>query len=97
MDSFCIAAGSPNTEAAHAWINWILIPENSITDLQHHGFHTGMKEMEKLISELAPDLEKGDMVFFGPEEVKTMRTQVLNSSIDRLVDILNKAKAEAGA
>jgi spermidine/putrescine transport system substrate-binding protein len=97
MDCFCIAAGSPNTEAAHAWINWILIPENSITDLQHHGFHTGMKEMETLISELAPDLEKGDMIFFKADEVKTMHTQVLNSSIDRLVDILNKAKAEAGA
>jgi spermidine/putrescine transport system substrate-binding protein len=97
MDTFCIAAGSPNTEAAHAWINWILIPENSITDLEYHGYHTGMKEMEQLITELAPDLVKGDMIFFKPEEVKTMHTQVLNSSIDRLVDILNKAKAKAGA
>ena len=97
MDTFCIAAGSPNTEAAHAWINWILIPENSIKDLEYHGYHTGMKEMEQLISELAPDLVKGDMIFFKPEEVKTMHTQVLNSSIDRLVDILNKAKAKAGA
>jgi hypothetical protein len=26
-----------------------------------------------------------------------MHTQVLNTSIDRLVDILNKAKAKAGA
>jgi spermidine/putrescine transport system substrate-binding protein len=97
MDTFCIAAGSPNTEAAHAWINWILIPENSIKDLEYHGYHTGMKEMEQLISELAPDLVKGDMIFFKPEEVETMHTQVLNSSIDRLVDILNKAKAKAGA
>jgi spermidine/putrescine transport system substrate-binding protein len=97
MDTFCIAAGSPNTEAAHAWINWILIPENSITDLEYHGYHTGMKEMEQLITELAPDLVKGDMIFFKPEEVKTMHTQVLNTSIDRLVDILNKAKAKAGA
>ena len=97
MDTFCIAAGSPNTEAAHAWINWILIPENSITDLEYHGYHTGMKEMEQLITELAPDLVKGDMIFFKPEEVETMHTQVLNSSIDRLVDILNKAKAKAGA
>jgi len=97
MDTFCIAAGSPNTEAAHAWINWILIPENSIMDLEYHGYHTGMKEMEQLITELAPDLVKGDMIFFEPEQVKTMHTQVLNTSIDRLVDILNKAKAKAGA
>jgi spermidine/putrescine transport system substrate-binding protein len=53
--------------------------------------------MEQLITELAPDLVKGDMIFFKPEEVETMHTQVLNSSIDRLVDILNKAKAKAGA
>jgi spermidine/putrescine transport system substrate-binding protein len=97
MDTFCIAAGAPNAEAAHAWINWILIPENSIKDLEYHGYNTGMKNMETLISELAPDLVKGDMIFFADEQVKTMHTQVLNSSIDRFVDILNKAKAKAGA
>ena len=97
MDTFCIAAGAPNAEAAHAWINWIMIPENSIKDLEYHGYNTGMKNMETLISELAPDLVKGDMIFFADEQVKTMHTQVLNSSIDRFVDILNKAKAKAGA
>jgi spermidine/putrescine transport system substrate-binding protein len=97
MDTFCIAAGAPNTEAAHAWINWILIPENSIQDLEYHGYNTGMKNMETLIGELAPDLVKGDMIFFADEQVKTMHTQVLNSSIDRFVEILNKAKAKAGA
>ncbi|CAB4618287.1 unannotated protein [freshwater metagenome] len=97
MDTFCIAAGAPNAEAAHAWINWILIPENSIQDLEYHGYHTGMKDMEKLITELAPDLVKGEIIFFSAEEVKTMHTQVLNTSIDRLVDILNKAKSKAGA
>jgi spermidine/putrescine transport system substrate-binding protein len=97
MDNFCIAAGAPNAEAAHSWINWILIPENSVRDLQYHGYNTGMKNMESLISELAPDLVNGDMIFFADEQVKTMHTQVLNSSIDRFVDILNKAKAKAGA
>ena len=97
MDNFCIAAGAPNAEAAHSWINWILIPENSIKDLEYHGYNTGMKNMESLIGELAPDLVKGDMIFFADEQVKTMHTQVLNSSIDRFVDILNKAKAKAGA
>jgi spermidine/putrescine transport system substrate-binding protein len=95
MDTFCVAAGAPNAEAAHAWINWI--PENSIKDLEYHGYNTGLKNMEGLISELAPDLVKGDMIFFSDEQVKTMHTQVLNSSIDRFVDILNKAKAKAGA
>ncbi|MSO31538.1 MAG: spermidine/putrescine ABC transporter substrate-binding protein [Ilumatobacteraceae bacterium] len=96
MDNFCIAQGAPNIEAAHAWINWILIPERSVQDLQYHGYNTGMKNMSALITEIAPDLEKGDMIFFEDAEVKTMHTQILNTSIDRLVDILNKVKAKAG-
>lgn len=97
MDNYCIAAGSPNTEAAHAWINWALIPEVSLKDLLYIGFNTGMKNMEQLIADLAPDLEYGDMIFFKEEELKTMHTQILNTSIDRQVDILNQAKAKAGA
>lgn len=97
MDNYCIAAGAPNAEAAHAWINWNVIPEVSIKDLAYHGYHTGMKDMSALIAEIAPDLVKGDMIFFGDEQVKTMHTQEINESIDRLVDILNKMKAKAGA
>jgi len=97
MDNYCIAAGAPNAEAAHAWINWDLIPEVSVQDLSYHGYNTGMKDMPQLISELAPDLVKGEMIFFGDAEVATMRTQVINESIDRLVAILNNMKAKAGA
>jgi hypothetical protein len=53
--------------------------------------------MSQLLKDLKPDLKYGDMIFFQDEQVKTMRTQVLNTSIDRLVDILNKVKAAAGA
>ncbi|MCU1366382.1 MAG: putative periplasmic spermidine/putrescine-binding protein, partial [Ilumatobacteraceae bacterium] len=55
MDNYCIAAGSPNPDAAHAWINWLLTPEISIKDLQYHGYNSGMKGMESLIATLAPD------------------------------------------
>ena len=96
MDNYCIAAGAPNAEAAHAWINWDLIPEISIKDLSYHGYHTGMKNMSQLISEVAPDLVKGDMIFFGDEQVATMQTQVITPALDRLIDILNKSKAKAG-
>ena len=53
MDNYCIAAGAPNPEAAHAWINWELVPEISIKDLSYHGYHTGMKKMDQLLKELA--------------------------------------------
>ena len=96
MDNYCIPVGAPNPEAAHAWINWDLIPEVSIKDLAYHGYHTGMKNMSTLIGEVAPDLEKGDMIFFGDDQVKTMHTQVITPALDRLIDILNKSKAKAG-
>jgi spermidine/putrescine transport system substrate-binding protein len=97
MDTYCIAAGAPNPEAAHAWINWVLVPEISIQDLQYHGYHTGMKSMPQLIEELAPDVEFADMIFFDDAAVATMHTQVINEAIDRQVEILNKMKAKAGA
>jgi spermidine/putrescine transport system substrate-binding protein len=97
MDNYCIAAGAPNPDAAHAWINWILIPEVSIKDLDYHGYNSGMKNMPQLLKELKPDLAYGDMIFFTDEQVKTMRTQVITPALDRLVDIMNKVKAAAGA
>ncbi|MEY2766348.1 MAG: hypothetical protein RI912_10 [Actinomycetota bacterium] len=97
MDTYAIPVGAPNPEAAHAWINWELVPEISIQDLSYHGYHTGMKNMEQLLSELAPDLEKPDMIFFSDEQVKTMEAQEMNEALDRLVEILNKTKAKAGA
>ena len=96
MDNYCIPEGAPNPEAAHAWINWDLVPEISVQDLSYHGYHTGMKNMSELISELALQLPFPEIIFFGDDQVKTMETQVINTSIDRLVDILNKAKAQAG-
>jgi spermidine/putrescine transport system substrate-binding protein len=97
MDNYCIPVGAPNVDAAHAWINWLLIPEVSVKDLNYHGYHSGMKNMPPLISELLPDLVNGDMIFFGDDQVKTMHTQEINAAQDRQVDILNKMKAKAGA
>ena len=96
MDNYVIAAGAPNVDAAHAWINWILIPEVSIKDLDFHGYNSGLKNMDQLLTELKPDLKYGDIIFFKDEQVKTMSTQVITPALDRLVDIMNKVKAAAG-
>lgn len=95
MDNYCIATGAPNVEAAHAWINWLLTPEISIKDLTYHGYHSGMKQIDKLMAELAPDAPRVDMVFFPDEQVKTMETGAVNSAQDRLVEIYDKVKAAA--
>lgn len=95
MDTYCVAAGSPNPDAAHAWINWLLVPEISIRDLNYHGYHSGMKSIDQLITELVPDLVNGDMIFFDDAQVSTMQTGAVNTAQDRLVDIYNKVKANA--
>ena len=97
MDNYCIAAGAPNAEAAHAWINWLLIPEVSVQDLNYHGYHSGMKTIDKLIAELYPKLADPEMIFFVDEQVKTMHVQEINDAQDRQVEILSKVKAKAGA
>jgi spermidine/putrescine transport system substrate-binding protein len=96
MDNYTIPTGAPNPDAAHAWINWLLAPEISIRDLNYTGYNSGLKNMPTLIEQLVPDLTLGDMIFFGDDQVKTMQTGAVNSAQDRLVDILNKVKAQAG-
>ena len=95
QDNYCIPTGAPNVESAHAWINWLLTPEISIKDLQYHGYHSGMKQIDKLIAELAPDLQRADMIFFSDDQVKMMQTGAVNSAQDRQVAILDKVKAAA--
>ena len=96
MDNYCIPTGAPNSDAGHAWINWLLTPAISIKDLEFHGYHSGMKNIDQLIAELAPELQRPDMIFFTNDQVATMRTQEVNSAQDRLVNILDQVKAAAG-
>jgi spermidine/putrescine transport system substrate-binding protein len=96
MDNYAIVAGAPNPDAAYAWINWVLTPEISIKDLAYHGYNTGLKSMEDLIAQLAPDLAHPEMVFFDDAQVKSMHTEVINDSHQRRVDILTKVMAKAG-
>jgi len=96
MDNYCIPTGAPNPEAGHAWINWLLSPEISIKDLSFHGYNSGLKNIDQLIAELAPDLTHPEIIFFTNEQVATMRTGAVNSAQDRIVAILDQMKA-AGA
>ena len=72
----------------------MLDPQNSTTDLEFHGYNTAIKDIEAL---LPADLQFKDLIFFTPEQVATMEAGEVNEAQDRLVEIYNKAKAEAGA
>ncbi|MGB7819040.1 MAG: spermidine/putrescine ABC transporter substrate-binding protein [Ornithinibacter sp.] len=95
MDNWAIAAGAPNPEAAHAFINFMLAPENAVPTVDYIGYHTGAKDIEAKAEEAG--LEMLDLVFFTPEQVATMHTGEVTEAQQRTVDIWNQAKAAASA
>ena len=94
MDNWCIVEGAANVDAAYDFMNFILDQQNSITDLQFHGYNTGLAGIDAL---LPADLQYKEMIFFTPEEVGRMKSGAVNSAQDRLVSIYNNVKAKAGA
>jgi spermidine/putrescine transport system substrate-binding protein len=95
MDNWALAANAPHPEAAHAFLNFCLTPENQLANVDYIGYHTGAKDIQKAAEDAQMDLL--DMVFFTPEQLGTMHDGELNSAQPRLVEIYDKMKAVAGA
>jgi spermidine/putrescine transport system substrate-binding protein len=93
MDNWTIVKGAKHLDAAYDFINYILDPDNSEKELAFHGYNTGVKGIEEKMA----DAKYKDLVFFSPEQVKTMEAQEINTAQDRQVEIYNKTKAAAGA
>ena len=51
MDNWAIAAGAPHPEAAHAFIDYVLTPENALAELDYIGYHTGATDIEQAAAE----------------------------------------------
>ncbi|MBX3088519.1 MAG: spermidine/putrescine ABC transporter substrate-binding protein [Cryobacterium sp.] len=95
MDNWSIAEGAPHPKAAHAFINYVLEPANSLAELDYIGYHTGAIDIEQKAKD--EGLEMLDMVFFTPDQIATMKDAEVNEAQERTVDIWNKMKAAAGA
>ncbi|TQJ29807.1 extracellular solute-binding protein [Microbacterium sp. SLBN-146] len=95
MDNWAIAAGAPNPEAAHAFINFSMTPENLFLNLDYIGYNVGGKDMEGEAQ--AAGIPFTDMIFFSPEQLESMHEQTLNDSQTTRVNIWNEMKAAAGA
>jgi len=95
MDNWAIAAGAPNPEAAHAFINFSMTPENLMLNLDYIGYNVGGKDMEA--GATAEGLEYPDLIFFSEEQLSSMHEQELNDSQTTRVEIWNEMKAAAGA
>ncbi len=95
MDNWAISSSAPHPEAAHAFINYVLTPENALAELDYIGYHTGATDIQATAEK--EKLEMLDLVFFTPEQLATMKDGEVNKAQARTVDIWNKAKAAAGA
>ncbi|MEJ1156524.1 MULTISPECIES: extracellular solute-binding protein [Microbacterium] len=95
MDNWAIAEGAPNPEAAHAFINDSMTPENLFLNLDYIGYNVGGKDMEQ--EAIDGGIELTDFIFFSDEQLATMKEQVLNDSQTVRVEIWNEMKAAAGA
>lgn len=95
MDNWAIAAGAPNPEAAHAFIDFAMTPENQLLNLEFVGYNVGGKDMEQAAVDAGTALI--DMIFFTPEQLETMHEQEMNESLSTRVDIWTEMKAAAGA
>lgn len=94
MDNWCIPAGAPHPEAAHAFIDYVLDPTVSLQELDYIGYHTGVAGIED--AAVAAGLERTDIVFFTEEQLATMHTGEVNDAQPRGVEIWNAMKAAAG-
>jgi len=95
MDNWAISSTAPHPEAAHAFINFVLTPENQLTNIDYIGYHTGATGIEDAARDAGLDML--DFVFFTPEQLATMHEGEVNEASERVVDIYNKMKAAAGA
>jgi spermidine/putrescine transport system substrate-binding protein len=93
MDTWCITSDAQNVDAAYDFINFIMDPGNSVTDVLWHGYNTGITGLQEL---MPADTQYADMIFFTDEEVARMKGGAVNSAQDRLVEIYNTVKAAAG-
>ena len=95
MDNWAIATGAAHPEAAHAFIDFAMVPENQLLNLEWVGYNVGAKDAQAAAE--AAEVERLDMIFFTPEQLETMHEQVLNDSLATRVEIYNEVKAAAGA
>lgn len=94
-DNWAISASAPHPEAAHAFINYVLSPENALAELDYIGYHTGAKDIEQRAMDAG--VEMPELIFFSADQIATMHDGELTEAQDRTVDIYNKMKAAAGA
>jgi len=95
MDNWCIPTGAPHPEAAHAFLDYVLDPENSFLEMDYIGYNTGALGIEEMAKERKVELP--EMIFFTDEQLATMKNGAVNEAQDRRTEVYDKLKAAASA
>ena len=96
MDNWCIATGAPHPEAAHAFLDYVLEPENSFLEMDYIGYnsrHAGHRGD----GHRARCRAGREMIFFTDEQLATMKNGAVNEAQDRRTEVYDKLKAAASA
>ena len=95
MDTWAIATGAPHPDAAHAFINYMIDPANSLEQIEYIGYPIGVQGSEEAAKEAG--VEGLDMIFPPQEVLDRLEAGVFNDKIQLLVDTLTEAKRRSGA
>ena len=95
MDTWAIARGTQHPDSAHAFINYMLQPGVGAKEMDYNGYPTGLVGQEAKAHTMKVDLP--ELIFPSPEVLDRLTAADINSAQGRLVDILNRVQAKAGA
>lgn len=94
QDNWVILKGAPHVDAAHDFINYILDPEVSLTELTYLGYHTGLKDIEQTAMDAGVELP--ELIFFTPEQIENFVYGELTEAEETIVSIYDELTAAAG-
>lgn len=95
MDCWAIATGAPHPDAAHAFINYMIAPENAITQIEYIGYPIGVEGSEKAAK--AEGMEGLDLIFPAQTILDRLEASVFNDGMQDRVDILTEAQRRSGS
>lgn len=92
-DNFCIAAGTQHPAAAHAFINAMLDPEISYSEMDYIGYQTGVAGLGEKAR--AADVDYPDLLFPPDEVVARLVPSTVDDMTERRTAIINEMQARS--
>lgn len=95
MDNWCIAAGAPHPDAAHALINHMISPDVAFEQMDYIGYPVGTKGLKEAAE--GEELELPDLIFPSQKVLDRLTASELTEAQQRRVEIFSRAQARSGA